>query len=89
MLRNISTKERILASGNELIQKIYPIYARNNNPEHKLDFRANFYFPEKYFAGSYIDTKVFNVLIIWLMTLVLFLTVYYDLLKKIIGKSTK
>ncbi|MDE0471165.1 MAG: ATP-binding cassette domain-containing protein, partial [Ekhidna sp.] len=89
MLRNVSTKDRILASGKELVQKISPIYARNNNPENELDFRTSFYFPEKYFAGIYIHTKVFNVLVIWLMTLMLFLTVYYDLLRKIIGKSTK
>jgi len=85
VLRNISTKKRVLAYGDELVQKIYPVYARNENPDHVLDFRTNYYFPEKYIAGAYIDTKVFNVAVIWSMTLVLFIAVYYDLLRKILG----
>ena len=89
MLKNISTKKRIMVSGNELVQKIYPIYSRNKNPDHTLDFRTNFYSPEKHFAGFYIDTKIFNILVIWSMTLVLFIAVYYDVLRKMIRGKTK
>lgn len=85
MLKNIGTKRRVMVSGNELVQKIYPIYSKNEHPNHALDFRTNFYFPEKYFAGSYIDTKVFNVLVIWMMTLLLFIAVYFDWLRKVVG----
>lgn len=84
MVKNIQTKRRIVTSGEELVQKIYPIYSKNEHPDHALDFRTNFYYPEKYFAGKYIDTKVFNVIVIWLMTIVLFIAVYYDWLRKII-----
>ncbi len=85
MLRNIGTKKRIVESNGELVQKIYPIYAKNTDPGHALDFRTNFYYPEKHFAGSYIDTKVFNVLVIWSMTLFLFIALYYDWLRKLVG----
>ena len=85
MLRNIGTKKRIVESKGELIQKIYPIYAKNLNPKHALDFRTNFYYPEKYFAGKYIDTKTFNTIVIWSMTLFLFIALYYDWLRKIVG----
>lgn len=85
MLKNISVKRRVVVSKDELVQKIYPIYNKNEHPDHALDFRTNFYFPEKYFAGKYIDTKVFNVLVIWLMTIILFIAVYYDWLRKIVG----
>ncbi|MEQ9466918.1 MAG: ATP-binding cassette domain-containing protein [Ekhidna sp.] len=84
MLKNIQTKRRIVTSGNELVQKIYPIYARNEFPQHALDFRTNFYYPEKYIFGIYLDTKIFNLIIIWLMTVVLFVAVYFDWLRKII-----
>ncbi|MEQ8907146.1 ATP-binding cassette domain-containing protein [Ekhidna sp.] len=84
MVKNIQTEKRIVASDNELVQKIYPIYAKNEHPDGPLDFRTNFYYPEKYFAGNYIDTKIFNVIIIWLMTIVLFIAVYYDWLRKVI-----
>jgi len=85
MLRNLSTKRSVTVSGAALVQKIYPIYAKNEHPKHALDFRTNFYYPEKYLAGNYIDTKVFNVLIIWVMTLFLFVAVYFDWLRKIVG----
>ncbi len=84
MLKNISTKRRIVTSGDELVQKIYPIYAKNEFPDSPLDFRTNFYYPEKHFAGMYVDTKLFNLIIIWLMTFMLFIAVYYDWLRKII-----
>ena len=84
MVKNIQTKRRVVTSGDDLVQLIYPVYAKNEHPEHALDFRTNFYYPEKYFAGKYIDTKVFNVIIIWLMTIVLFVAVYYDWLRKIL-----
>ncbi|MEQ9402257.1 MAG: ATP-binding cassette domain-containing protein [Cyclobacteriaceae bacterium] len=85
MLRNIGTKRRIVESKGELVQKIYPIYARNDNPENLFDFRVNFYYPEKYFLGTYIETKYFNVLVIWMMTLFMFVALYFDWLRKIIG----
>lgn len=84
MLKNISTKRRIVKSGDELVQKIYPVYAKQEFPDGPLSFRTNFYYPEKHFAGMYIDTKIFNVIIIWLMTIFLFIAVYYDWLRKII-----
>ncbi|WP_425389710.1 ATP-binding cassette domain-containing protein [Ekhidna sp.] len=84
MVKNIQTKRRVIRSGDELVQKIYPIYAKNNHPDHALDFRTNFYYPEKYFAGNYIDTKVFNVIVIWVMTIVLFIAVYFDWLRKLL-----
>ncbi|GAB4233461.1 MAG: ATP-binding cassette domain-containing protein [Ekhidna sp.] len=85
LLKDISTKKRLIVSDNEVIQKIYPVYAKNEFPEHAFDFRTNFYYPEKYFAGSYVDTKVFNVLVIWSMALFLFIALYFDWLKKIVG----
>ncbi|MEO9482835.1 MAG: ATP-binding cassette domain-containing protein [Ekhidna sp.] len=87
MLKNIQAKRRVVVSNNELVQKIYPIYAKNEFPEGALDFRTNFYYPEKHFAGMYIDTFIFNLIVIWLMTILLFVAVYYDWLRKIIGSG--
>lgn len=85
MVKNFSAKKRIVASDTELIQKVYPIYAKNEYPNHALDFRTLFYYPEKYLGGMYIDTKVFNVLMIWSMTLFLLFAVYFDWLRKLVG----
>ncbi|MEM9895082.1 MAG: ATP-binding cassette domain-containing protein [Bacteroidota bacterium] len=85
MVKNVVDSKRIVRSHGEFIQKIYPIYAKNEFPDHPLDFRTNFYFPEKYIFGGYLDTKIFNVLVIWSMTIVLFVALYFDVLRKAIG----
>lgn len=84
MAKNINSA-RLIENDGELVQKIYPIYTKNERPDHALDFRTIFYYPEKYFAGRYIDTKIFNVLVIWSMTIFLFIAVYFDWLRKIVG----
>ncbi len=82
MVENVQTPVRIVEWEGELVQKIYPIYFNEHRPNHFFDFRDNFYIPAKYFAGQKFDTLYFNLSIIWLMTGFLYLTLYYELLKK-------
>lgn len=89
MLKNTSVEQRVVRNGDHLVQKIYPIYARKDHPKHPFDFRANFYYPEKYFLGAQVPTKTFNLLVIWSMTLVLFLTLYFDVLRKLITRRNR
>jgi ABC transport system ATP-binding/permease protein len=82
MVENTQTINRVVEWDGELVQKIYPIYFNEHRPNHMLDFRDNFYIPEKYFAGEKFDTLYFNLSIIWLMTIFLYVSLYYELLKK-------
>ena len=86
MLRNTAVEERVVRTDDGLVQKIYPIYARNEHPKHPFDFRANFYYPEKHFMGMQVPTKTFNLWVIWSMTIVLFISLYFDALRKLITK---
>jgi len=83
-LKNTTTKNRLLETKNELIQKIYPIY-NVPIPNNFLDFRAHFYAPVKHFAGTYYDTLYFNIVIIWLMSIGLILTLYLDVFRKVVS----
>ena len=83
-VKNITATDRIVEYNGSLIQKIYPIYIAEHKPEHALDSSANLYQPTKHFAGFYIDTLVFNVLVIWFMTIVLYITLYFNLLRKFV-----
>jgi hypothetical protein len=83
-VRNIRTQHRIVEYKGRLIQKMYPIYMDEHKPKHFLDYTSNFYQPTKYFAGYIINTLVFNICVIWLMTLFLFFTLYFDLFKKFV-----
>jgi ABC transport system ATP-binding/permease protein len=77
-----------LNTGDELIRKIDPIYL-NPQPDGILDFRTHFYSPQKHFAGSYFDTLYFNIVIIWLMSITLIFTLYFDVMRKIVTGSGK
>jgi len=76
-------KTRILEYNGRLIQQIYPIFS-DPDPVNYFDFGALFYLPVKHFAGRYYETLYFNAVFMWLMTLILIVTLYYDVLKKII-----
>ncbi|HTE33752.1 MAG TPA: hypothetical protein VK666_25400, partial [Chryseolinea sp.] len=85
-VENISSPQRIIEYDGNFIQKIYPIYSEDHHPVTKLDFSANFYQPTKHFAGFYFNTLYFNLTVIWCMTIIFFLTLYFDLLKRLIKR---
>lgn len=82
LVMNINEKDRIIEYNGELIQQINPIYNDPESPKHLLDYRTHFFAPKKYLLGSYVDTYYFNMIVIWIMTLILYFTLYFELLKK-------
>jgi len=83
LVKNTSEMHRIIEQDGKLIQKIYPIY-KDPEPDNIVDFDAQFYMPSKHFLGRNIDTLWFNLLVIWSMTLILAITLYFEILRKII-----
>ncbi len=83
LVKNLTETHRIVEQDGKLIQKIYPVY-KDPDPEHPIDFDAQFYMPAKHFLNRNIDTFYFNTGVIWSMTLFLALTLYFDVLRKII-----
>ncbi len=75
---NKNTKNRIIEYKGELIQKIDPIYL---DPPHKF-IKAQFYAPQKQLFGRYIHTFWVNIMVIWVMTILLFVVLRYRLLKR-------
>ncbi|MBN8578414.1 MAG: ATP-binding cassette domain-containing protein [Cytophagales bacterium] len=84
MVENTNDPNRIIEWKGELVQRYYPIYNDHPRPRHYFDFTANFYVPAKHFMGHMFDTLYFNILIIWFFTVVLYIALYYELLKKAI-----
>lgn len=83
LVKNTMETHRTVEKEGKLIQKIYPIY-KNPDPDHVIDFNAQFYMPAKHFLSRNIDTLVFNLGVIWSMSLVLALALYFDVLRRII-----
>jgi len=89
LVRNIAVKERMIEYQGNLIQQIDPVFNSPDNPAHVLDYRTHFFAPRKHFFGTYFNTFYFNILVIWFMTLLLYITLYYELLGKIIESFSK
>ncbi len=81
-VKNTNTAERVVEYNGQLVQKIYPIYFDDHRKSYGFDSSGNLFQPTKLVAGFVIDTLYFNMAVIWMMTLVLFITLYFDLLKK-------
>ncbi|GAA0894195.1 ATP-binding cassette domain-containing protein [Fulvivirga kasyanovii] len=84
IVKNQNEPHRILEAHGELVQKIFPIY-KDPEPKHLLDYRSQFYVPKKHILGGTFDTLYFNIGVIWLMSIVLIFTLYYNIPRKIIN----
>jgi hypothetical protein len=72
--------EKIVEYKGKLIQKTKPIYL---DPMSRM-VKAHFYAPRKMVFGNYIPTIWVNIIVIWLMTFLLYLALYFRLLKKLL-----
>src|SRR6056297_1040268 len=78
LVKNSNEMNRIIEYNGELFQKIDPIFL---DPPNKF-IKAHFYAPRKQFLGNYYDTFKVNIAVIWTMTILLFLVLYFRLLRK-------
>lgn len=72
--------ETLIRVDNEIVRKFKPIYKDSDSNIG----RAHFYAAEKYIGNYVFETFVFNILILWLFSIVLFLALYFELFKKLI-----
>jgi len=77
-VKKIYEKHKIVESDGRLYQQTEPIFLL---PE---TTRSHFYAPKKYFMGRYVDTYLFNMVVIWLTTVILYAVLYFDLLRRLI-----
>lgn len=89
---NSNETDKVIEYNGEIIQKLEPIYME---PKHPF-VKAHFYSPTKNIFGTPFDTFTVNVIVLWVMTLLLYLALYFRVLKKaldsgetVIGKKKK
>ena len=85
LVRQKGSGENILVRNHRLYRRYEPIY---KTPLHQ-NGRAQFYTPEKQIGAWKVDTYLFNLLVIWVFIVLLYITLYYDLLKKGIAFLSK
>jgi hypothetical protein len=85
MVKNANQAERIGESEGQLYQKLYPIYREPTPDTPKWSVRTHFYSSEKQFLGFKFGTLWFNICVIWIMSAVAYIFLYFNVLNKIIS----
>ena len=67
----------------ELVQKMDPIFI---DPQFPF-IKAHFYSPTKRIFGIYIDTYLVNIMVLWIMTIGLYLALYFRVLKRLLDSG--
>jgi len=88
LVKNANTKNRWIEYNGEIIQQINPIF-QETQPKRLLDYRTQFFAPKKNLFGISVNTFLFNVLVIWAMTIVFYVTLYFELAKKLVDSFGK
>lgn len=86
--KKIYEKNKILEYDNELIQHIDPVF-QVPIPKTPLSIRTHFLAPKKHLFGNYYDTFWFNMIFIWILTGILYVSLYYEWFKKLLTISEK
>ena len=88
LVKNTNSKERLIEFNGKLIQEINPVF-QQAHPSNPLDYRTAFFVPEKNLFGLGVDTFTFNLFVIWAMSFFLYLTLYFELLRKFVNSFDK
>jgi ABC-type multidrug transport system ATPase subunit len=81
IVRKAFEKNKILEFNDKLVQQVDPIY-EDPIVSGPLNFRTHFFAPRKYFFGTFFDTYWFNISIIWIVSIFLYLALHFNLVKK-------
>jgi ABC-type multidrug transport system ATPase subunit len=82
-VKDKNESQKIIEKNNVLVQKWEPIF---KDPENRF-IKAHFYAPRKQVFGRYFDTYIVNVVVLWIMTILLYLALYFRLLKKLLDSG--
>lgn len=74
-------KNKILLFKDELVQQYDPVY-RDPVPTSALDIRSHFLAPRKHLLGHFFDTFWFDLAMIWVMSLVLYVSLHIEFLRR-------
>lgn len=88
LVKKAFEKNRILEYDGRLVRQKDPIFV-DPYVDGYFNFRSHFYAPRKYFMGVYWDTYWFNMSFVWFLTLIMYFTLYFDLLRKFLVSIEK
>lgn len=81
LVRNATEFNKIIEQDGKLIQRADPVFLE---PFQSDLGNSHFFAPRKKVFGTYVDTYKFNLCVIWGMSLIMAVTLYFDVLRKLI-----
>jgi ABC-type multidrug transport system ATPase subunit len=81
IVTNHAESDKLIVAGNQIFQNDNPIY---DLPKDEDFFDTHYYAPYKYLFGYRVNTFTANLLFLWAISLITYIALYFDLLKKII-----
>ncbi|MFP4489060.1 MAG: ATP-binding cassette domain-containing protein [Bacteroidales bacterium] len=88
IVRRIFEKNKILEYKDRLVQNYDPVYRDPTGNEFPA-FRSHFFAPTKVFIGLRMDTFTFNMLFVWILSVILYLLLYFNIFELIIRSVSK
>ncbi len=79
MVLNANTFDLLVEHDNELIRRFRPVYM---DGAHDSFIRAPFFVSRKNIFGNYYSTFAVNIVVIWFMTFILAITLYFNVLSR-------
>ncbi|MCK4747377.1 MAG: hypothetical protein KAT15_10090, partial [Bacteroidales bacterium] len=80
LVKNNKKIEKIAEKNGQLIRKYKPVYMVPTSQAG----RAHFYAPVKRIGNLSIDTLWFNIIVIWIYSGILYLILYFDLVRRVV-----
>jgi len=88
LVTNMTEENRIVEYEGRLVQQIDPVF-QDPQPESAFDYRAHFFAPKKNLLGTMVSTYWFNMMVIWIMSVLLYGALSMKLPAKVIGYSVR
>jgi len=88
LVTNVAARNRLLEYDGQIIQQINPVY-QTPATENPLNYRAAFFFPEKNLLGMTVSTFFFDLLVIWSMSGMAYILLYFEVFRKLISAFGK
>ncbi|MFW5821335.1 MAG: ABC transporter permease, partial [Bacteroidota bacterium] len=81
LVKKSTANDKVIIENGRILQVLDPVFL-DTEPLENISLRAHFYAPYKNLFGMKVDTLYFNLTVIWIFTILLGFTLYFDLLKK-------
>lgn len=89
LVMNLTVKDRVLTVNGRMKQQFNSVFNEPEPPSHFFDYRTQFFAPRKNFMNTSLDTFTFNLIVIWTMSFILYITLYFESLRKSLNYLSK